>query len=265
MPPLRSLEMSSEIVRALYEQSGAGPLGLTFVRFAEVLSSIGALYLPADASRSETASFYRSLHIKDLTLAQACAEGSETAWECFLLQYRSKLSAASSEDLAGSLIGDLFERSKLVSYTGRGSLENWLKALLAQAYVDRYRVQSRFVSLDSCPAIRDLCTKDSPCENASDEQLEEAIKTALLELPPELRFILASYFLDGCTLAQIAKMLGVHESTVSRRIDKVMRSLRSAVKRDLRRQGLSSRAAEESMQTDVRRLSVDIRNQLARD
>ena len=39
---------------------------------------------------------------------------------------------------------------------------------------------------------------------------------AIAALDPEERFILASYYLDDRTLAVIARMLGVHESTISR-------------------------------------------------
>src|SRR5260370_30095470 len=38
--------------------------------------------------------------------------------------------------------------SKLASYTGRGSLEGWLRTVLAQEYVNRYRRTKRLVSLD---------------------------------------------------------------------------------------------------------------------
>ena len=38
--------------------------------------------------------------------------------------------------------------SKLNSFTGRGSLEGWLRAVLAQEYVNRFRRQQRLVSLE---------------------------------------------------------------------------------------------------------------------
>jgi len=46
--------------------------------------------------------------------------------------------------------------------------------------------------------------------------LESATDEALAALPAEDRVVLAAYYLDGRTLAEVARMLGVHESTISR-------------------------------------------------
>ena len=50
-----------------------------------------------------------------------------------------------------------------------------------------------------------------------------------LNLPAEDRMILSAYYLDGRTLAEIARMLGVHESTISRKLDKLAKSLRKQI------------------------------------
>src|ERR1035438_338514 len=63
---------------------------------------------------------------------------------------------AHAADLADSLFADLYgvnardgvRKSKLLSYTGRGSLEGWLRTVMAQEFVNRYRKQKRAVSLD---------------------------------------------------------------------------------------------------------------------
>ena len=38
--------------------------------------------------------------------------------------------------------------SKLLFYTGRGSLEGWLRTVMAQEFINRYRKQKRLVSLE---------------------------------------------------------------------------------------------------------------------
>lgn len=96
-----------------------------------------------------------------------------------------------------------------------------------------------------------------------DARLEQAIDEALLELQAEERLLLASWYLDGRTLAEIARMLGVHQSTISRRIDRITASLRKRILRGLRERGMASRAAEETMQVDVRDVLVDVRGRLA--
>ena len=116
-------------------------------------------------SLSQYRSFYTSLRIEDLALARACAAGNERAWERFLIRYREKLydiagyitkESSSARELADTLYADLYGMSardgqrvsKLASYTGRGSLEGWLRTVLAQEHVNRYRKQRRLVSLD---------------------------------------------------------------------------------------------------------------------
>jgi len=263
---------------ALYEQSGARELGLSFDDFAGALLDSSDRYVPG-AGSSELEAFHRGLRLEDLALAHACALGSEAAWDRFLARYRAKLfevAAAIARDesvgreLADSLYTDLFGTrqtsdgrrvSKLASFTGRGSLEGWLRTVLAQEYVNRYRSQRRTTEFDenlqaavSAPEVRSF-----------DERLDAAVGDALAELPVEERLLMTSYYLDGRTLAEIARVEHVHESTVSRRIDRLKVSLRKRVMNGLRRRGMSAGAAEEAMDADVRDLAVDVRASLMQE
>jgi RNA polymerase sigma-70 factor (ECF subfamily) len=77
--------------------------------------------------------------------------------------------------------------------------------------------------------------------------------------------VLSAYYLDGRTLAEIARMLGVHESTISRKLDKLAKSLRKQIVAALVRHGMSRRQAEEALEVDVRDLQVDIRRSLTQE
>ena len=98
-----------------------------------------------------------------------------------------------------------------------------------------------------------------------DSRLESATQGALASLSNEERMILASYFLDGRTLAEIARMLGVHESTISRKVDKLAKSLRKKILANMIQQGMARRQAEEALEVDVRDLRLDIRRSLAQE
>jgi RNA polymerase sigma-70 factor, ECF subfamily len=268
---------------ALYQRSGGEKFGLSLLAFAQILQEVGAKYLPSGAGEAELAEFHNSLHLEELALARACAQGSEPAWELFLNRYREKLYDAGEaiardesvgRELADSLYADLFgtrERqagdriSKLDSYTGRGSLEGWLRTTLAQEYVNRYRSQRRLVSLEEqVEAGAQFQAKES--ESASpDSRLVVAADEALSTLSDEERFILASYYLDERTLAEIAGTLGVHESTVSRRVDKTTKGLRKRIVRGLKERGMSAREAEEALEADVRDVVIDVRGRLVQE
>ena len=98
-----------------------------------------------------------------------------------------------------------------------------------------------------------------------DKRLEQAVDEALRSLDPEDRFILASYFLDERTLAEIARSLSVHESTISRRVEKLTKNVRKQILKFLGGMGMSRREAEEALRADARDLRVDIRASLAQD
>jgi len=264
----------------LYVQSRGQRFGLTLGQLAGILQEISGRYLPPGASAAEVAELHRSLRLEELVLARACAGGNEYAWECFLGRYRSKLFAAAAaiakedsaaRELADGLYADLFgmrranggERvSKLASYTGRGSLEGWLRMVLAQEWVNHQRSRPRLVSFEErCEAGAQFEAKPDVV-TAVDARLELVVDEALAETSDEERLLVASWYLDGRTLAEIARILDVHESTVSRRIDRITTSLRKRILRGLQKRGMSARAAEEAMEVDVRDLLVDVRGRL---
>jgi RNA polymerase sigma-70 factor (ECF subfamily) len=264
----------------LYDRAGAEKFGLTPVDFTIILQGIVARYLPQDAGQTEVVELLSKLKVEELALARSCARGNEAAWEFFLNRYREKLYRAAysitsedstARDLADSVYADLYGTktsdgrrvSKLDSFTGRGSLEGWLRAVLAQEYVNRYRKQQRTVSLDEqLDAGAQLKAEEPNPAQALDPRLEEATDQALASLAAEDKFILARYFLDGRTLAEIARLLGVHESTISRRVEKITTSLRKSILATLAKSGMSSKEARQTMEVKVGEFSLDVRQRL---
>jgi hypothetical protein len=57
----------------------------------------------------------------------------------------------------------------------------------------------------------------------------------------------------------------VHESTISRKLDKLTRTLRKQIMAGLARRGMSRRQAQEALEVDVRDLHLDIRKNLSQD
>jgi RNA polymerase sigma-70 factor (ECF subfamily) len=92
-----------------------------------------------------------------------------------------------------------------------------------------------------------------------------ATDEALAELSAEDRFTLVSYYLDGRTLAEIARTLGLHESSVSRRLDRLSTGLRKRILAGLRTQGMSHAQATEALESDVRDLQLSLRSRLTQD
>ncbi len=280
--PKSAGELDSRVAE-LYARSKAADYGITAEDFSRILSAIADKYAPG-ASRAQMADFMASLRIEELALARGCAAGNEKAWEIFLTRFREKLYSAAhgmvrddatARELADGLYADLYGTritdggkrvSKLESYTGRGSLEGWLRTVLAQEYVNRYRSGRRNVSLEEQEEDGHQFVSPEPIQQpAPDSRLIAAIDQALASLSAEDRFILASYYLDGRTLAEIAKMLSVHESTISRKVEKIAAGLRKRIIEGLVYRGMSRRQADEALDVDVRDVSVDIRGRLAQE
>ncbi len=268
----------NELLVDLHAKSGCDKVGLTREAFAAILCDVGVKQ--ATSSATELRTLFLSLRVDELALARACAAGNNSAWEIFLTRFREKLylsalriarEDSAARELADTLYADLYGTgtrdgqrvSKLSSYSGRGSLEGWLRTVVAQEFVNRYRKTKRLVSLEeeSEEGVQFRAPDPEPAP-PSDQRLAQATDEVLAFLPGEDRMVLSAYYLDGRTLAEIARMLGVHESTISRKVDKLAKSLRKQIVAALQRRGMSRRQAEESLEIDVRDLQLDIRRSL---
>jgi RNA polymerase sigma-70 factor, ECF subfamily len=265
-----------------HARCAAERFGVSCDQLAGILAEVAQKYAAGSGS-TQLREFCVSLKIEELVLARACANGNERAWETFMARYRERLyeiglqiarEDSAARELADSLYADLYGTvtregkrvSKLASYTGRGSLEGWLRTVMAQEHVNRYRRQKRMVSLDEeTEEGAQFATPALEPANAIDPRLETATDEVLSALPAADRFILAAYYLDGRTLAEIARMLSVHESTISRKVDKLAKSLRKQILASLGRRGMSRRQAEEALDVDVRDFTLRIRDRLAQD
>jgi len=231
----------------------------------------------AHADQAQRAAFFRALHLPEFALAQACALGCEAAWERFLAHYRAPLtqiaiaitgSATLGHDLADSLYSELYglgqndgqRRSPLASYSGRGSLLGWLRTTIAQRHVDHHRRTRRETPIEVLDvAAPSPSPTPLPAELA---RLTQAVARTLQGLAAEDRYLLSAYFLDRQTLLQIARLLRVHEATISRRLKRLVADLHKQLLHHLQSGGLSKRAAEEALGADPRDIEINLRGLL---
>jgi RNA polymerase sigma-70 factor (ECF subfamily) len=205
---------------------------------------------PADVER-----YLGSLRLEDLALACACAAGDEDAWEHFVREHRPVLYRAAdaidptggARDLADALYADLFglrdrdgERQSLFRYFhGRSSLATWLRAVLSQRHVDRLRATRRtetFPDDESPAALASRETPPDPDRVRFLAWIKAALAWAVAALAPRDRLRLGCYYAQNLTLAEIGRLLGEHEATVSRHLAKTRREIRRAVEGRLRDQ-----------------------------
>jgi RNA polymerase sigma-70 factor (ECF subfamily) len=266
-----------------YAESGAESYGISAERFQQIVAAIVVRYA-ADASASEQLQLVASLRVEELALARACSAGDEAAWKVFLARFRQSLFAtarkitrdeAAGRELADGLYAELYGMpnregsriSKLDYYMGRGSLEGWLRTVLAQQHTNRCRSQARNVSLDEqIEAGFSFAARLPIAAPVEDDRVAAAIAQTLADVSSEERFLLASYYLDQRTLASIGRQMRVHESTVSRKLDRITDALRKRLRKRLQASGIHPRRCDELLQEiDVRDLNINVTENLRQE
>jgi RNA polymerase sigma factor (sigma-70 family) len=259
------------LVDRLFAASGAASWGLPCDLFAAALEHSAKKRFGKESPGAGTIEEYLStLHLQDLALACACAEGRSDAWDHFVATFRGYMRSAAGAilrcpqdspaacELADSLFAELYglgeganRRSLLRYFHGRSSLKTWLRAVLAQRHVDAIRASRRFTELDGADGHATLPAAQLAAprhiSSASAEPLRDPHRTELVAffrraldlalglLDAQDKERLRLYYAAEQTLAEIGRKLGEHESSVSRNLERTRRELRQHVEQALRK------------------------------
>jgi RNA polymerase sigma-70 factor (ECF subfamily) len=245
-----------DLVERLYRRAEAGRWSLPRDVFARALQASAERALAGHAQTSASiARYLETLHAADVALACACASGHEAAWDHFVLEYRPILYRAAdaldarggARDLADALYAELYgvadrwssSGSLFRYYHGRSSLATWLRAVLSQRFVDRIRATQRLDPLqDEEPIARPSASRAAdPDRSRYLALMQLALTAATGALAARDRLRLDLYYAQQMTLAQIGRMLGEHEATVSRQLARTRRDIRRAMERYLSTEG----------------------------
>ena len=179
---------------------------------------------------------------------------------------------SAGRELVDSLYAELYglrevegRRKSLFDYfLGRSKLTTWLHAILAQRHVDgirrarrtepleegeageqAYAAQQTFSgrSTGNAPATSFANSLASSAVSSPDPDrnrylaiLQAALTAVLDALEPRDRLRLAYYYVEGLTLAEIGRLVGEHEATVSRNLERTRREIRKRVEAALRQE-----------------------------
>jgi RNA polymerase sigma-70 factor (ECF subfamily) len=246
---------------AAFQVAGAERWGVPYGVFVEAIErAVRSRFASGAPDPATVDAFVTALHLPDVALACACGQGTPEAWDHFVLTFRPELyraaraiaGEAGSRELADSLYAELFglpgpggeRRSLFRYYHGRSKLATWLRSVLAQRHVDAVRAARRLSSLDDPEHPVELQvaagTALLPDQARHMRAAAEAVTAALgtLEAPDRLR--LAYYYVHELTLAEIGRLLGEHEATASRKLERARRALRERIEAGLAGHGLTA-------------------------
>lgn len=205
-----------------------------------------AVFVPQIAARLQTASSpagaLASLHIADLYLACACAEGHRAALAAFDARYitgldrslqRMTRSGVQPDDIKQVLRQKLFiaepgRPPKIADYAGRGDLRRWVHAVAVRSGIDAVRSEKEIPTDEALFAAIQI-GGDHPetahLKDTSRAELKVAFRDALNALPDRERSLLLQYHIDGNTLEELAALYRVVPSTISRSLAKARATL----------------------------------------
>lgn len=282
-----SLEFES-IVSTAYSDGRArfGDLGLHLPIFSERIRSIVQKHMGMSPLPGQELDFLKGLHGGDLYLATACAqhspgmmnggdeatdsENASSAWRvlektykgfiCDLVRFFYSTSFA-AQDLADSILADLFlpdrsGTSRIASYDGRSSLSTWLRVVVCNRAINARRCSATVKNTDIQAEIPDGPALESieltVLARRYGAALGDSLKSACSGLTPRERLILLWRYEDGLQLGQIARLLGIHQSNVTRQLERMQGKLRDEVVSILaQKHGLSRSAIQECIQDIV--------------
>ena len=156
-------------------------------------------------------------HWKDKWLVQRILSGDKAAGEQFVIEhyeaiFRFLRNLTGSKEDAEDLTQQTFLRAweALSSFRGDSSLSTWLHSIAYREYTHWLRSRREFVPLDEIV--------DMPDEQANQKLEAVLLRWAIYRLDPEHREVFVLYYVQGFSVNEIAKIIGVPAGTVKSRL-----------------------------------------------
>jgi RNA polymerase sigma-70 factor (ECF subfamily) len=219
-------------------------------------------------------------HVADLYLACACAHGLPAALEALdeILTVevarsiaRTCASPAAVDDALQQLreailVAPRGERPRIASYAGSARLTTWLTTGALRIAYRAHRRES--VQGGIGPLAHALSTvMDAEVEHAKQRyrgDFEEAIRTALHELPARQRALLRLHLVEGLSLEGVGCVYNVSRATAARWLAETRGAVLAAIRRRVtERLGVGARELESLLRLVRSRLDVSLSSILA--
>ena len=188
-----------------------------------------------------------NIHIDDTTLVEQCRQGDSEATERLIVKYQNRiynviLKICANADDAAELSQETFVKviENIDKFEGRSSFYTWLFRIavnLTLSYCKR-SVKLGLKSLDSEDdehgrqgrrSLKEFLSDDGssdPAAIATNKELCELIKKALMKLDDKQRAVIVLRDIEGMDYAQIARVLDIELGTVKSRLNRGRSNLR---------------------------------------
>jgi RNA polymerase sigma-70 factor (ECF subfamily) len=208
----------------------------------------------------------------DVFLACACAVRAPGALDAFDRAYLSDVRAligklrpsdAFADEVRQALREKLFvggagAPGRIAEYNGDGALANWVRVTALRTAIDLQR-QHR-PPVEPKRTLEDPARADPELQHVKQryrKPFNDAFRRALAALTAEQRALLKEHYVDGATLEELAKSLGVHRATAARRLATVRLTVLDEARRILSEE-LGTTSSELESLVRVMRSQIDL-------
>ena len=138
------------------------------------------------------------------------------------------LKYANDKDDAKDIMQDGFIKvfQKIDQYSSKGSFEGWVRRIMINTALEKYRNQVTIYSLDERMPLSDEGVHSTVVEDLTAEDLLSLIH----KLTPKYRMVFNLYAIEGYNHKEIAEMLGISEGTSKSNLSRARVILQEKVK-----------------------------------
>ncbi len=154
--------------------------------------------------------------IPDEKIIQACLKKDAKAQKAFYHHFSSSMYAvclrySNSKEDAKDILQEGFIKvfAKLNQYSGKGSLEGWMKRIFINTALEHYRVNKVYQEQSDVDAAYSV----AQASVAVGQLTQKEILTVMNGMAPGYRTILNLFVIEGYAHHEIAEMLGISEGT----------------------------------------------------
>lgn len=193
--------------------------------------------------------FIKSHHINDLYLAYACSLGIDTAWQCFINSFSTDIRIfarlfSGNATIAGEIAGSIWTylylpsrngRKRISTYDGRIPLTNWLRVVVSNRLANH-----RELKINCSKGLDDVAESSVPFEHDKIDSairfrrygvfISDSLAEACRELTNQECLLILLRYERNLDLKYISRLFNVHQSTVTRRIERTCWKIRRKVR-----------------------------------
>ena len=170
--------------------------------------------------------------MNELQLIEGCRKGERRAQKELYDAYSRKMMGVclryvNDRETARDLLQDGFIKifTSIGQYTGKGSFEGWMKRIMINTAMEKFRKNSPLQIVEELPEIED--------NEDIDEEVsipEEVLADFVNQLPERYKMVFNLYVIEEMSHKDIAALLGINEGTSKSNLARAREILKRKVK-----------------------------------